>query len=246
MEKLRVLITAGGTSEPIDSVRRITNTSTGRLGSLLSAEFMRRGAAVTYITAPYAAPPAEGCEVIRICTAGELYDTMSRLLSERRFDVIVHAMAVSDYTVAAVTSLDEMYSAFVSAYSAGGGAEEWKNSLLTGSAEGKLPSNIDGAALVLRPTRKVIGMIRGLQPDAVLVGFKLLAGAEEAELERRAAALLEQNGCDYIVANDITGINGDRHAAAILSRDGVLCRPSDKQGIAAAVAELAAEKRRAI
>ncbi len=244
-KRLKVLITAGGTSEPIDDVRKITNTSTGRLGSLISAELIKAGAEVTYVTTKSALPPFKGCDIKYVTTAGELYLLIKSLLEENRYDVVVHAMAVSDYSVSAVTTLGDMYDSFKSVYKSGESKDNWQAKLICGerAVEPKIPSGQEDAVIILRPTKKVISLIKELQPETLLIGFKLLAGSDEKNLMMKAKDLIEKNNCDYIVANDINGIDGDRHKALIISADGSFVRCDDKQEIARKISEIAGGRR---
>ena len=95
LDGLRVLVTAGGTREPIDSVRFIGNRSSGRMGFALAAQAARRGAAVTMIAANATLPPAPGVEVIAVGTAEELRQATIARLPE--CDVLLMAAAVADY-----------------------------------------------------------------------------------------------------------------------------------------------------
>jgi phosphopantothenoylcysteine decarboxylase/phosphopantothenate--cysteine ligase len=91
----RVLVTAGGTREPIDSVRYIGNRSSGRMGFALADEAQRRGAAVTVIAANVALGPPPGVTVTTVETAAEL-----KAATEAAFeaaDVLVMAAAVADF-----------------------------------------------------------------------------------------------------------------------------------------------------
>jgi phosphopantothenoylcysteine decarboxylase/phosphopantothenate--cysteine ligase len=91
----RVLVTAGGTREPIDSVRYIGNRSSGRMGLALAAQARRRGAEVTLVAANVALPPPPGVRVLAVATAAEL-----ALACEREFDacdVLLMAAAVADF-----------------------------------------------------------------------------------------------------------------------------------------------------
>ena len=93
-----VLVTAGGTREPIDAVRFLSNRSSGRQGHALANAAARRGAAVTLVTAAeLSAGP--GVEIVRIETAAELADAVLTRAGEA--DVVIMAAAVADYTVAA-------------------------------------------------------------------------------------------------------------------------------------------------
>jgi len=90
----RVLVTAGGTREPIDSVRFVGNRSSGRMGVALAEEARRRGAAVVLLAANLAVPAPHGVEVIPTPTAGSMLDAAVALVD---VDVALLAAAVADY-----------------------------------------------------------------------------------------------------------------------------------------------------
>jgi phosphopantothenoylcysteine decarboxylase / phosphopantothenate---cysteine ligase len=89
-----VLVTAGGTREPIDAVRFIGNRSSGRMGAAIAAEAKRRGAEVTLIAANLAIEAPGGVKVVEAPTAA---DVARETLARRDVDVIVMAAAVADY-----------------------------------------------------------------------------------------------------------------------------------------------------
>jgi phosphopantothenoylcysteine decarboxylase / phosphopantothenate---cysteine ligase len=92
---LRVLVTAGGTREPIDAVRYVGNRSSGRMGYALAAAAARRGAQVTVVAANVSLPAPDGVELVPVETAAEL----ARACEERfdAADVLLMAAAVADY-----------------------------------------------------------------------------------------------------------------------------------------------------
>jgi phosphopantothenoylcysteine decarboxylase/phosphopantothenate--cysteine ligase len=95
-----VVVTAGGTREPIDSVRYIGNRSSGRMGIALADEARRRGAHVTLLAANVGPATPPGVDVVSTPTAGDLErEAMARTDA----DVIVMAAAVADYRAAATT-----------------------------------------------------------------------------------------------------------------------------------------------
>ncbi|MBV8256940.1 MAG: bifunctional phosphopantothenoylcysteine decarboxylase/phosphopantothenate--cysteine ligase CoaBC, partial [Actinobacteria bacterium] len=91
----RVLVSAGGTREPLDSVRYVGNRSSGRMGVALAAEAARRGAEVTLLAANLAVPPPAGVEVVATPTAADL--EREALPRAAEADVVVMAAAVADY-----------------------------------------------------------------------------------------------------------------------------------------------------
>jgi phosphopantothenoylcysteine decarboxylase/phosphopantothenate--cysteine ligase len=92
---LRVLVTAGGTREPIDSVRYIGNRSSGRMGLALAAEAARRGAEVTLVAANVAAESPAGIDRIDVETVAELAGATREAFDSA--DVVLMAAAVSDF-----------------------------------------------------------------------------------------------------------------------------------------------------
>jgi phosphopantothenoylcysteine decarboxylase/phosphopantothenate--cysteine ligase len=90
----RVLVTAGGTREPLDAVRYIGNRSSGRMGVALAAEARRRGAEVTLIASNLAVSAPEDVEVVEAPTAADVERETS---ARADADVVIMAAAVSDY-----------------------------------------------------------------------------------------------------------------------------------------------------
>ncbi|MEA2170699.1 MAG: phosphopantothenoylcysteine decarboxylase / phosphopantothenate---cysteine ligase, partial [Solirubrobacteraceae bacterium] len=95
LEGLEVLITAGGTREPIDAVRFVGNRSSGRMGFALADEAARRGARVTVVAANVALPRNPAVDYVAVETAAELREAAVR--SFQRADVLLMAAAVADY-----------------------------------------------------------------------------------------------------------------------------------------------------
>ncbi|HEX5308170.1 MAG TPA: bifunctional phosphopantothenoylcysteine decarboxylase/phosphopantothenate--cysteine ligase CoaBC [Solirubrobacteraceae bacterium] len=92
---LRVLVSAGGTREPIDAVRFLGNRSSGRMGVALAAAARRRGAQVTLIGANLAIAPPTDVETVAVSTAAELQSACQQRFSD--CDVLVMAAAVADF-----------------------------------------------------------------------------------------------------------------------------------------------------
>jgi len=90
----RVVVSAGGTREPIDAVRFVGNRSSGRMGVALAAEARRRGAEVTLLASNLAVASPDGVEVVQAPTAA---DVEREALARADADVVVMAAAVADY-----------------------------------------------------------------------------------------------------------------------------------------------------
>ncbi len=94
LEGLRVLVTAGGTREPLDAVRFLGNRSSGHMGAALAAEARRRGADVTLVAANLSVPAPVGVVVVPAPTAE---DVARETLARADADVVLMAAAVADY-----------------------------------------------------------------------------------------------------------------------------------------------------
>jgi phosphopantothenoylcysteine decarboxylase/phosphopantothenate--cysteine ligase len=95
LDGLRVLVTAGGTREPIDSTRYVGNRSSGRMGLALAQEAARRGAEVTLVAANVSLPRPAGARVIEVGTAAELEAAVRAEFDGS--DVLLMAAAVADF-----------------------------------------------------------------------------------------------------------------------------------------------------
>ena len=96
----RVLVSAGGTREPLDSVRFVGNRSSGKMGVAVAREARRRGAEVTLVASNLAVPPPDGVEVVQAPSAADL---AREVLDRGDADVVVMAAAVADYRPAEPT-----------------------------------------------------------------------------------------------------------------------------------------------
>lgn len=95
---MKILITSGGTTEKIDTVRSITNHATGTLGKIIAEKYLREGHQVTLVTTKNAVKPesATNLSTFEIEDVDSLIKTLKPLVKEH--DILIHSMAVSDYT----------------------------------------------------------------------------------------------------------------------------------------------------
>ena len=91
----RIVVTAGGTQEPIDPVRHIGNRSSGKMGYAVAEAARDRGAVVLLITAPTSLPQPAGIEVVRVRTAAGMKEAVAEAVAQA--DVLIMAAAVADY-----------------------------------------------------------------------------------------------------------------------------------------------------
>ncbi|MBN1191122.1 MAG: bifunctional phosphopantothenoylcysteine decarboxylase/phosphopantothenate--cysteine ligase CoaBC [Dehalococcoidales bacterium] len=97
-----IVVTAGGTQEPIDPVRVISNRSSGKMGYALAEAARDRGANVTLVTAPTALAQPAGIAVAPVETAAQMKEAVDKAVAQA--DVLIMAAAVADYQVAAVAA----------------------------------------------------------------------------------------------------------------------------------------------
>ena len=205
---MKVLITGGGCREYIDSVRVVTNSSTGKTSAELAGFFAQNGNEVTLITAENAIKPADSAvKCVFFTTGQELSQAIQSELCTRVYDVVIHAAAVSDYIPSEIITGGKTYKA--------------------GKGLSKLHSD-EELTVIFRRAPKLADSLRywaakGGNPNAKIVCFKLTSGAAPTERSRAAAKLFSHSNADFIVANDLSEITGDLHPFKILSPDGNIC-----------------------
>ncbi|MFS9172621.1 phosphopantothenate--cysteine ligase [Streptococcus sanguinis] len=207
---MNILITSGGTSEKIDRVRSITNHSTGQLGKIIAETFLDKGDQVTLVTTPKAVRPAAhpNLTIVQIENVAELLESLEPLIHTH--DVLIHAMAVSDYTPVYMTGLE--------AVAASPDMTEFLNKT---NSESKISSQDDVQVLFLKKTPKIISLVKKWNPAIRLIGFKLLVNVTKEELLKTARASLIKNQAEIIVANDLTEISNQEHRAYLVGKDTV-------------------------
>ncbi|RBY76759.1 bifunctional phosphopantothenoylcysteine decarboxylase/phosphopantothenate--cysteine ligase CoaBC [Geodermatophilus sp. TF02-6] len=189
----RVVVSAGGTREPLDPVRYLGNRSSGRQGWALARVAAARGAEVVLVAANVELPAPFGVRVVPVGTAEELRTAV--LAESVETDVVVMTAAVADFRPAAVA-----------------GTKLKKNSAAEPSAV-PLVRNPDVLAELVakRPTGQLV------------VGFAAETGDDEGDVLTHARAKLARKGCDLLVVNDVSGgrvFGRPDNAAVVLAADG--------------------------
>jgi phosphopantothenate---cysteine ligase (CTP) len=181
---MNCIVTAGPTYEPLDDVRRLTNFSTGRLGTELANFLAARGHQVALLigdTATYAGQRRAQHVAVFSTTA----DLRKRLhaLSNKRVDAIFHAAAVSDFTFGRMFMPNEA-----------GKLTEIKSAK-------KIPTQSGKLLVELLPTPKIIAELRGWFPRARIAGWKFEAEGARADALDAARRQLADCFTDLCVAN---------------------------------------------
>jgi phosphopantothenoylcysteine decarboxylase/phosphopantothenate--cysteine ligase len=196
---MNCIITAGPTYERLDEVRRLTNFSTGSLGSELASYLTSRGHQVTLLIGEQATYRGEReAKVIQIfSTTTDLRDRLEALKG-KKIDAIFHAAAVSDFTF---------------------------GKLLTQNAAGKLAplrrtkkiSTRSGSLFAeLVPTPKIIAELRHWYPSTIIIGWKFEANGKRADALASARRQMGDCNTDACVANGPAYGNG----FALVTEDG--------------------------
>lgn len=206
---VKILISAGGTQEPIDPVRFIGNRSSGKQGLALASEAVKRGALVTLIAANLPETPIAVHKLIRVGTAAELEQAVDSELASS--DVLVMAAAVSDYRVEKVS------------------ATKIKKDETGSVLDLKLVQNPDVLASAVQQVA-----LQGL--NCLTVGFAAETAMSVENLTRLAQQKLISKGCDVIVANNVTDgavFGSDENDILILTKSGTATgRSGSKQATA--------------
>ena len=188
-----VVVSAGGTREPLDPVRFLGNRSSGRQGLALARAAAARGAEVTLVAANVALPDPAGVKVVRVETTDELRDAV--LAASVSADAVVMAAAPADFRP--VTTSDAK---------------------IKKTADGSVPS-LD---LTQTPDILAELAHDRVRPGQVVVGFAAETGDETGTVLDLARAKLARKGCDLLVVNDVGGgavFGADDNQGVILSND---------------------------
>ena len=237
--KYNIVITAGGTSEKIDNVRKITNNASGKLGSMIAncllTNHKKNINKIFYICSSTSYKPnfdTQKCKIIEICDTNDLKATVENLLTTKKIDYFIHSMAVSDYTVDYITTSNDLAKEI--------DINNIEKSILNfkkGLTDTKISSNKDNLIIKLKQTPKIIKIIKKISPQTKLVGFKLLDNVKKSTLFGYAKNLMQKNDCDLVVANDQKNISKNNHKAYILQKDMSYKTADTKEEIAKTLCE---------
>jgi phosphopantothenate--cysteine ligase len=216
---MKILITSGGTLVPIDPVRNIRNSSTGRFGSMIASAALEAGAEVIYLAAGDSQSPFSltldyhlnadfenqlarlkqldqfakqfhgHYHEYRYHSFNEYQALLKELTREQQPEIVILAAAVSDYIVS-----------------------DYANEKIRSSEQ---------LTIQLKPAPKLIHSIKKWLPETFLVGFKLLVDASDAELCEAAMKSIRVNNADLIVANDLSSIRQGKHEILLVEKTGI-------------------------
>ncbi len=251
---INIAITAGGTSENIDGIRKITNVSTGSLGwhcleavfahfeKISSTDFL-----VHYVHTENAVVKLlsdnqkQHVRFIPVTDAESVYQAVDTLTQAVSVDYFIHSIAISDFTFSYAVNIYQLSEEIEALQSERGFTDDHVRFLLENpqnrySGNEKISSD-DDIIMGLKRTKKVIPLIKKHNPNTFLVGFKLLRDVSENELVSVAAHLAEKNDCDMVFANLVSQISETNHRGVLLKGSEIIARPVGKKEIARVIVE---------
>ncbi len=203
---LRIIVTAGPSYAPLDGVRRLTNQSTGELGTLLAERFAANGHRVLCLRGEGSSFPSPlwGVETGSFSTNENLRMHLERVVAREDVNFIFHTAALCDFTVAKIT--DEAGEPVTA---------------------DKAPSRGGALHVTLEPAPKLIAGLRKMYPATILVGWKFeLAGPRDAVLDK---ARTQMDEC----LTDACVVNGPGYGSGfgVVSREGEMAHLADKPAL---------------
>ncbi len=195
----RVLVSTGGTREPLDPVRYLGNRSSGKQGVALAEAAASRGATVTLVAANVDLPVAPGIEVVPVQTALELQQEMDARAEDH--DVVVMVAAVADFRPA-----------------------DYAESKIKKTHDPADPDAAPSIRLVRNPD--ILAGLVAARREAqrpTIVGFAAETGDSSGSVLEHARAKLERKGCDLLVVNEVgrdKTFGRDETTVSVLRRDG--------------------------
>jgi phosphopantothenoylcysteine decarboxylase/phosphopantothenate--cysteine ligase len=187
-KNIKVLVTAGGTQEPLDTVRVISNLSSGRTGIQIAEYLNQMGLDVTLLQA-HGTAKSDHVRHREVFTSFKSLDnTMKSLLSADTYSHVIHAAAVSDYSVENIEAGGVTYRPL---------------------EKKKISSDLDKMTIHLKRNPKIVDHLKeySKNKDLKVVAFKLTSHASEEEKQAAVKKLFAGSHADFVVHNDLTDID---------------------------------------
>ncbi len=184
----KILITAGGTQEPIDTVRVISNISSGKTGLKLAQAFKNLGCDVTLLRAHNTSAIDSDIEQKIFTDFESLQSQMQHELAQHHYTHIIHLAAVSDYSVESINVNNQNYKKLDIP---------------------KLNSDAETMQINLRKNPKIVNALKtySLNKNVKLIAFKLTSRATAEQREQAVSKLQAASHADLVVHNDLSEID---------------------------------------
>lgn len=196
--KINALVTAGSTIEYIDSIRILTNLSSGKMGLNIAEQCLDKGFNVTFVYGQGSLniPDDSRMEIIKIKTTEEMLKTMKDRILDQKQHIVFHTAAVADFSISRTNK--------------------------------KMPNKLDTRngtkTITLIPTPKIVDKIKQYDKNIFLVAFKAEYGISKELLIKRAIDKLDECKGNLIVANDVSkkgcDFGSDTNDVYIIDKEG--------------------------
>lgn len=196
--KINALVTAGSTIEYIDSIRILTNLSSGKMGLNIAEQCLDKGFNVTFVYGQGSLniPDDPRMEIIKIKTTEEMLKTMKDRILDQKQHIVFHTAAVADFSISRTNK--------------------------------KMPNKLDTRngtkTITLIPTPKIVDKIKQYDKNVFLVAFKAEYGISKELLIKRAIDKLDECKGNLIVANDVSkkgcDFGSDTNDVYIIDKEG--------------------------
>jgi len=215
-KKIRVLITSGGTQEPIDGVRHIGNMSSGRTGTVIASALLTSGVDVTFFHAKDSIIP-NAAKLVEFTSFDSLCSKLEMELSSNSYDCIIHLAAISDFSV------DYL--------------KDDKGNIVDRNE--KLSSSIN-YSIHLKKNPKIISMLKGFSKNKNIriIAFKLTNTESQQKQQEQIQKVFINEGVDFVVHNELNEINHSSHRFSIYSRKNKKVELETKEELAMALIEI--------
>jgi phosphopantothenoylcysteine synthetase/decarboxylase len=213
---LKILITYGGTEEPIDGVRTISNFSTGNTGRVIAEYLAKNDIDISLLKGKRAVIPINILNITEFSSFDDLNKRIRLLLSNEKFDAVIHLAAVSDFSVDYIESDNKRL----------------KNT--NGKIDSSKPLTIH-----LKPNFKILNKLKEYsKTDIFVIGFKLTKDEEKRKIKDKINSMFRCDTVDVIVHNDLSTINEKTHIANIYDKNNLIKKTKTKQELAMALYDL--------
>jgi len=213
---LKVLITYGGTEEPIDGVRTISNFSTGNTGRVIADYLAENGLDIRLLKGKRAVNSINISNITEFSSFDDLDEKIRLFLSKEKFDCIIHLAAVSDFSIDYIES------------------DNKKLRNVSGKIDSSKPLTIH-----LKPNFKILNRLKEYSGDNIFViGFKLTKNEKKEKINDKIENMFSGDMVDIIVHNDLSTINEKTHIADIYNKYNLIKRTKTKQELAKALHDL--------
>lgn len=185
-KKVKILVTSGGTQEPIDSVRAITNVSSGETGRKLAEQLDSLGFQVSWVKSQASKDSFWLKDVSTFSDFKSLYNILHEKISTGEFTHIIHLAAVSDYSVKEISFDGRHFSP---------------------TQIQKIDSQAQTVEIKLKKNAKIIESLKEWSPQIQIIGFKLTSGATTQQRLEAVESLKKRSRAEVVVHNDLAEIH---------------------------------------